>query len=370
MSNCVGPCQLMADCAGPIWTVPRRRLGTETSLVEPNANIESEFYGGEQLNDPEDEDLVVAWRPKHFLEHNKLVNILTRTAEITAAGRKGRRKAADVQMKMFDDRFHTELNTPVPPNSVNLQEKQLSYVRAQSVDNALQYQDAVLKLMKAVQIDGKSISQDTDDVIEQIVLHNLSTEQRFAEWIELPDTLKGPSHVARMLIKKLQDTRSKPGKQYRLNAEQLECTALYVAALEKPFAQRPDKAKPWLHPATVAMTIIMDGGGGCGKTTLATEVILPLLETYYHPEGVLRRAPSNKPARIIGGRTMHSGQGLTPENSMRTAALALNPQSRQKLNLTHEDAGVLYIDESSQLQGELNHAASLRTIPLMYALAI
>ena len=118
------------------------------------------------------------------------------------------------------------------------------------------------------------------------------------------------------------------------------------------------------------MTIIMDGGGGCGKTTLATEVILPLLETYYHPEGVLRRAPSNKPARIIGGRTMHSGQGLTPENSMRTAALALNPQSRQKLNLTHEDAGVLYIDESSQLQGELNHAASLRTIPLMYALAI
>ena len=58
---------------------------------------------------------------------------------------------------------------------------------------------------------------------------------------------------------------------------------------------------------------------------------------------------------------MHSGQGLTPESSMRTAALALNLQSRQKLSLTHADAGVLYIDESSQLQGELNHAAALRT---------
>ena len=58
---------------------------------------------------------------------------------------------------------------------------------------------------------------------------------------------------------------------------------------------------------------------------------------------------------------MHSGQGLTPENSMRTAALALNAQSRQKLNLTHADAGTLYIDESSQLQGELNNAAALRT---------
>ena len=109
------------------------------------------------------------------------------------------------------------------------------------------------------------------------------------------------------------------------------------------------------------MTILTDGGGGCGKTTLAVEIILPLLEAYYHPEGVLRRAPSNKPARLIGGRTMHSGQGLTPENSLRTASLALNAQSQQKLSITHADAGVLYIDESSQLQGELNHAASLRT---------
>ena len=110
------------------------------------------------------------------------------------------------------------------------------------------------------------------------------------------------------------------------------------------------------------MTILTDGGGCCGKTTLAVEVISLLLESYYHPEGVLRRAPSNKPARLICGRTMHSGQGLTPENSLRTSSLALNAQCQQKLSITHADAGVLYIDESSQLQGELNHAASLRTI--------
>ena len=77
------------------------------------------------------------------------------------------------------------------------------------------------------------------------------------------------------------------------------------------FAKIADPSKPWLHPAQVLMTIITDGGDGCGKTTLAVEVILPLLEAYYRPEGVLRRAPSNKPARLIGGRTMHSGQGLT-----------------------------------------------------------
>ena len=77
VSNCVGPCQLMADCARPIWTVPRRRLGTETSLVEPNANVESEFYGGEQLNDPEDEDLIVAWRAEQVFDHNKLCLLYT-----------------------------------------------------------------------------------------------------------------------------------------------------------------------------------------------------------------------------------------------------------------------------------------------------
>ena len=58
---------------------------------------------------------------------------------------------------------------------------------------------------------------------------------------------------------------------------------------------------------------------------------------------------------------MHSGQGLTPDNSMRTAALVLNVQSRQKLAATHADAGAMHIDEYSQLQGELNHAAALRT---------
>ena len=91
------------------------------------------------------------------------------------------------------------------------------------------------------------------------------------------------------------------------------------------------------------------------------EVVAVLSRPNPRQEDVLRRAPSNKPARLIGGRTMHSGQGLTPENSMRTAPLAFNAQSQQKLSITHADAGVLYIDESSQLQGELNHAAALRT---------
>ena len=109
------------------------------------------------------------------------------------------------------------------------------------------------------------------------------------------------------------------------------------------------------------MTIILDGGGGCGKTSLAVDVTLPLQETYFGVNGVLRRAPSNKPARLIGGRTMHSSQGLTPESSMRTHNLALNTQSREKLAVTNAEAGAMHLDEYSQLQGELNNAAALRT---------
>ena len=85
--------------------------------------MESEFYGGEQLDDPVDEDPSgsLGWRPEKCFDHNKLVNILTRSDEITAAGRKGRKKAANVQMKMFDDRFHTVLNTPAPISNAKLQ---------------------------------------------------------------------------------------------------------------------------------------------------------------------------------------------------------------------------------------------------------
>ena len=59
-----------------------------------------------------------------------------------------------------------------------------------------------------------------------------------------------------------------------------------VDRVEKAFQNRPDPSLQWLHPGRVIMTIIMDGGGGCGKTNLSTDIVLPLLETIFHPEGV------------------------------------------------------------------------------------
>ena len=334
---------------------------TEEHVDATGSLVETEFHGGEQTDEPDNDDVNAdSWRPEFFLSHDKLTAILSRHSEVAAASNKGRKSAAVMQMKIFDDRFHTVLNTRIPAANTKPQKAQLSYAQPRWIDGALLHQDAIVKEMRTAQSGGEvDVNKETD--IGQAVWHNLQQRSRSAEWIDLDSALKGPAYVANLLIKKLQDDRSKPGKPYRVNAEQLECIALFVEALDKAFANRPEASEPYLRPAEVLMTILTDGGGGCGKTTLAVEIILPLLEAYYRPEGVLRRAPSNKPARLIGGRTMHSGQGMTPENSMRTAALALNAQSRQKLSITHEDAGVLHIDESSQLQGELNHAAALRT---------
>ena len=136
---------------------------------------------------------------------------------------------------------------------------------------------------------------------------------------------------------------------------------MHVAKLQPAFEEREDPSQPFINPAKVLTAAVLDGGGGCGKTDLLINVIVPLFQVFFGPHGVLKKAPSNKPARLIGGTTIHSSQGLSPENSLRTQSLALNAQTRQKMARTVLDAGAVVIDESSQLQGELNHADALRT---------
>ena len=58
---------------------------------------------------------------------------------------------------------------------------------------------------------------------------------------------------------------------------------------------------------------------------------------------------------------MHSSQGLTPQYSFKSYDLALKAPARLRLAEIHIEAGSLYIDEYSQLQCEINHAAALRT---------
>ena len=91
----------------------------------------------------------------------------------------------------------------------------------------------------------------------------------------------------------------------------------------------------------------------------STIFLVPLCRAFFGFTGVVLAAPSNKAARGIGAKTLHSLLGFTPENSLRTAALALSTQKRVKLERTFLHAGIMIHDEYSMLAGAMNHAASL-----------
>jgi len=189
-------------------------------------------------------------------------------------------------MKTFHDLFKTVLHSLSPENDVKLGGVQRSYGSSLAgLTAALSMQDAIMKhLKRAGTTQGDMHVDDVDPIIPEAVLHNLRQQQRpECEWIDLTDALRGPAHVAKVLVRRCQERRSTPTRPYKLNEEQLQCIALFLIRLEQAFRARPDPSQPWLHPARVLMTMIMDGGGGCGKTTLSTEILLPLLETFSTP---------------------------------------------------------------------------------------
>ena len=132
-----------------LTTTSTEKVEDETLELDnaSGAKVETEFYGGEQTEEPEDKDVpdAEAWRPKCPLRHNRLTAILARHSEIAAAARRGRKSAAVMQMKIFDDCFHTELNTPVLANTAKAQKAKLSYANPHAMSLALLHQDAILK---------------------------------------------------------------------------------------------------------------------------------------------------------------------------------------------------------------------------------
>ena len=131
---------------------------TEDETLE-NVNVsglavETEFYGGEQADQLESEDEDVhaeAWHPRFPLGHDRLTAILSRHSEIAGASRKGRKSASVMQMKVFNDCFHSMLNKPVPACNVQRQKAQLSYAHPNSIIAALLHQDAILTEMRNAQ---------------------------------------------------------------------------------------------------------------------------------------------------------------------------------------------------------------------------
>ena len=124
----------------------------------------------------------------------QLTGILTRTKELEAANRPGRKAQELKQMKTFDDLFHTVLHSLSPENDVELAKVQRSYGSSLAgLTDALDMQDAIMKhLKRAATMQGDMPVDDIDSIIPEAVLHNLQQQQLESAWIDLTDALRGP----------------------------------------------------------------------------------------------------------------------------------------------------------------------------------
>ena len=193
-----------------------------------HVQIDTEFQGGADADEVEPEDEAGPERsiPVQMFPISELRNMLTRQSEVAAGKKKGRKKHADVQMKLFDDLFHDALSEPLHVRPMKLYDVQLSYTEPQAQDAALDTQREILKQLRADRPDLASTDANPNDFVEEAVLYNLVKENATRERIDLQDALRGPACVAKILIRRCQEKRSQPNKPYRLNAEQLACVAL------------------------------------------------------------------------------------------------------------------------------------------------
>ena len=125
-------------------------------------------------------------------------------------------------MKLFDDLFHDELSEPLHVTPTKPYDVQLSYTEPQAQDAALDTQREILKQLRADQPDLASSDANPENFVEEAVLYNLAKDNASREGVDLKDALRGPAHVAKVLIQRSQEKRSRPNKPYKLNAEQLE----------------------------------------------------------------------------------------------------------------------------------------------------
>ena len=173
------------------------------------------------------------------------------------------------------------------------------------------------------------------------------------QWVPLSLANQGPAAVALKLLTDADCTE-----------EQIDAVALMALPMQNRFEARPDKSTILLPVAASSNNhrSLWLGGGGVGKTFTLNNVVQPLAETYFGPEGYCATAHANHAAQNLGpkGRTLYSANGLLMTDSLQTARLELKPQTQKKMDRITGGLGVDVIDEVGALAGDLLHADALR----------
>jgi len=108
--------------------------------------------------------------------------------------------------------------------------------------------------------------------------------------------------------------------------------------------------------------MLVFGGGGCGKTRIINLVMAKLFRRFYGPRGLVLTAFANKPARLIGGKTMHNLIKKRGGDVMNIPRLRIqNEKERRALTAVWAPVGALVKDEFTQQPGALEHALAVRS---------
>ena len=167
--------------------------------------------------------------------------------------------------------------------------------------------------------------------------------------VSLEERARGPVAVARMLA-----------DEAGLNRDQLGFVAIVAVALQGAWNTFPTTANGMLRKDKVLLRCLLVGGGGCGKTRVINKVLRPLFQAFFGEDAVQTQAPSNKAARQIYGKTMHTANKLQMDASLRTVHLRLTPSTRKTLERSTTPLGAMILDEFSQCIGQMLHADALR----------
>ena len=160
---------------------------------------------------------------------------------------------------------------------------------------------------------------------------------------------RGPAVVAKMLCDRA-----------GLNRDQLGFVAIVAKTLQDAFDRLPVGSNGCLPKDEVLLRCLLVGGGGCGKTRIINMVLRPLFETVFGDGSMQAQAPSNKAARQIQGRTMHSANKLRKDSSLRTVHLRVTAETKKALECNTVPLAAIVIDEFSQCIGQMLHADALR----------
>ena len=97
------------------------------------------------------------------------------------------------------------------------------------------------------------------------------------------------------------------------------------------------------------------------KDTGLHESPYPFFEAFYDGDGVMKEASSNKAARLLRGKTVHTANKLQGGASLRTVNSRLCGKRGRVLGTIYGRTGAKIIDELSQLSAKLFHADAFIT---------